>query len=281
MQHPGSTQTVGSPLMHPAHRMFGPFSPGMTMSPGAFWGRPGPGHAGNPYLNPAVGSPVLMHQSGVPGSPGGFFTMQAQPEEPSGYFPPVAAGRPPDTGYFPPVPVSSGLAHEISRDGYEDADGGTQTQSNSGSASARSDAGTDLGLRDSAGGLSSRATSWSTDGEGVDDAARRLEGMHVGGDNEDAAKGGRTHSRSAGSNAPPPPPALPHKTHSDQTGVQQAAATTSDDGTALPADALRDSELDASVISPAARRSSWGMEFAEQRRQSALKGIGLGFRHGM
>ncbi|KAI9068112.1 hypothetical protein FKP32DRAFT_1600740 [Trametes sanguinea] len=39
---------------HMQHVMtpFSPFSPGVTMSPGAFWGRPGTG--ANPYINPAV-----------------------------------------------------------------------------------------------------------------------------------------------------------------------------------------------------------------------------------
>jgi hypothetical protein len=75
-----------------------PFSPGVTMSPGAFWGRPGAGV--NPYA--AVGAPTHMQQQWVQhGSP--------LREDPGGYFPPV-----PPQEYFPFVPPSSsGLANEV------------------------------------------------------------------------------------------------------------------------------------------------------------------------
>ncbi|KIP06458.1 hypothetical protein PHLGIDRAFT_459263 [Phlebiopsis gigantea 11061_1 CR5-6] len=75
-----------------------PFSPGVAISPGAFWGRPGSGP--NPYINPAVGAPVH-----------------------SGYFPPVSPhAQAPEEGYFPPFVSSnstsrpSGLANEIQID---------------------------------------------------------------------------------------------------------------------------------------------------------------------
>lgn len=90
--------------LHHAHGAmlspYTPFSPGVAISPGAFWGRPGSG--ANPYINPAVGAPVH-----------------------SGYFPPVPPRGQPTEEYFPPfLPQStstaasrpSGLANEIQMD---------------------------------------------------------------------------------------------------------------------------------------------------------------------
>jgi hypothetical protein len=108
MQHQvfGLPQTPGGPPPFTLHmppqpspgfqppQLYTPFSPGLTMSPGAFWGRPGMNGAGpNPYINPAVGAPVHV----VQGSPGGFYMpvspghmtdMSAgiQAQEPRGYF---------------------------------------------------------------------------------------------------------------------------------------------------------------------------------------------------
>ena len=83
-----------------------PFSPGVTMSPGAFWGRPGAGV--NPYA--AVGAPIHMQPQWVQhGSP--------LREDTGGYFPPV-----PPQEYFPFVPPSlSGLANEVIPDGESSA----------------------------------------------------------------------------------------------------------------------------------------------------------------
>lgn len=83
-----------------------PFSPGVTMSPGAFWGRPGAGV--NPYA--AVGAPTHMQPQWV---------QHPSPmrEDPGGYFPPV-----PPQEYFPFVPPSSsGLANEVVPDGESSA----------------------------------------------------------------------------------------------------------------------------------------------------------------
>lgn len=121
---PGSSHTngTGDAQLQPHHHQGGyiahllphgpmlspytPFSPGVAMSPGAFWA----GSAGvNPYMNAAVGAPVHSQQ------------------QHSGYFPPVAQ-RPPEEpqGYFPPFMPSSaslsaskpsGLANEIQPDG--------------------------------------------------------------------------------------------------------------------------------------------------------------------
>ncbi|KAF9788638.1 hypothetical protein BJ322DRAFT_1050218 [Thelephora terrestris] len=83
-----------------------PFSPGVTMSPGALWGRPGAGV--NPYA--AVGAPThVQHQWVQHGSP--------LREEAGGYFPPVVPQE-----YFPFVPPSSsGLANEVVPDGESSA----------------------------------------------------------------------------------------------------------------------------------------------------------------
>ena len=83
-----------------------PFSPGVTMSPGAFWGRPGAGV--NPYA--AVGAPTHVPYQWVQhGSP--------LREDTGGYFPPVVPQE-----YFPFVPPSSsGLANEVVPDGESSA----------------------------------------------------------------------------------------------------------------------------------------------------------------
>ncbi|KAF9078738.1 hypothetical protein BDP27DRAFT_26623 [Rhodocollybia butyracea] len=107
-----------SPTHHPhpypvAHHQLTPFSPGLAMSPGAFWGRPGVAGAGpNPFINPAVGAPVHV----VQGSPGGFYFHphpspgipgsvgveigSGRAAEPGGYFDNVTYGG---QGYFPPM----------------------------------------------------------------------------------------------------------------------------------------------------------------------------------
>ncbi|RDB27901.1 hypothetical protein Hypma_002218 [Hypsizygus marmoreus] len=85
-----------------AYTPIGTFSPGVAMSPGAFWGRPGGGTA-NPMINPAVGAPVHVagghggHMSpGVPVGVGVGMNMSPgyYAREPAGYF---------DAGYFPPM----------------------------------------------------------------------------------------------------------------------------------------------------------------------------------
>lgn len=149
---PGSMQNLNTPPLHAAH-MLSTFSPGVTMSPGAFWGRPGGGV--NPFINPTVGAPV---HSG--GSPGGFFGMNMHPTSPGhptldesgGYFPPVT-----EAGYFPPMPSSS-LANEILRDKGNNVD------------SPSSEA-TDTGTHDGKDGSSSSATPWHT----PDEEAKLLE----------------------------------------------------------------------------------------------------------
>ncbi|OJT08221.1 hypothetical protein TRAPUB_893 [Trametes pubescens] len=101
-------------MMHMQHVMtpFSPFSPGVTMSPGAFWGRPGSG--ANPFINAAVGAPVRPGQTYYTAYPQ---QMQQQPQQQQQPEPDQQSqsqageqeGRPPD-GYFPPVAVSVAMA---------------------------------------------------------------------------------------------------------------------------------------------------------------------------
>lgn len=120
------------PPTHPSHPP-AIFSPASTMSPGAFWGRPG----GNTLTNAAVGAPVTMGKS----------------EEEIDYF---ASASTAGEGYFPPLPqAGSGLAHEILRDGSESVSGSggrqaasgpttdnrEETSTSSGGSSGRSSAG--------------------------------------------------------------------------------------------------------------------------------------------
>jgi hypothetical protein len=85
------------------------------MSPGTFWGRPGPGV--NPYA--AVGAPVHVQHTpyGMPAD-----SLAGLREDPGGYFPPV-----PPQDYFPFVPPSSGLANEVIPDSYSEDSGNTRT----------------------------------------------------------------------------------------------------------------------------------------------------------
>ena len=73
------------------------FSPASTMSPGAFWGRPG----GNPLSNAAVGAPVTKGQS----------------REEVDYFAGASTDASEGEGYFPPLPqTGSTLSKEILRE---------------------------------------------------------------------------------------------------------------------------------------------------------------------
>ncbi|KAF5371686.1 hypothetical protein D9758_003393 [Tetrapyrgos nigripes] len=119
-EHAHAPQQHQRPHPHPAHAHLAqltPFSPGVAMSPGTFWGRPGVAGP-NPYLNLAVGAPVHAGQM----SPGGFFFHPYHPHspgiptpgaipgsvdveigsrgggEPGGYFDSALS-----QGYFPPV----------------------------------------------------------------------------------------------------------------------------------------------------------------------------------
>lgn len=141
-----------------------PFSPGVTMSPGAFWGRPGTG--GNPYINPAVGAPVHPHSAGPmtphhmqtphgPIPPPFYAMRQPSMSEEAGYFPPVPSVQyaqqlaqvytsqdgqqqqeqqpqmEEPQGYFPFIPPAasrpSGLSQEISASSGEGTSGGARS----------------------------------------------------------------------------------------------------------------------------------------------------------
>ncbi|KAJ8516753.1 hypothetical protein ONZ45_g5968 [Pleurotus djamor] len=80
---------------HPAvahHHMVTAFSPGVAMSPGSVYGRPGA--PSNPFINPAVGAPVHMHvgyphplpSPGYYPPPHSFSPGEVQVPEPGGYF---------------------------------------------------------------------------------------------------------------------------------------------------------------------------------------------------
>ncbi|KAL5481015.1 hypothetical protein ACEPAI_9956 [Sanghuangporus weigelae] len=191
----GMGMALMSPSMHLPHHVFQPFTPGTVMSPGAFYGRPNGGPPRGSYLNPAVGSPVMVHPpyglhshpGSQPGSPYYFQDPNGGPygEEPNGYFPPVGpSAQPRHEGYFPPVSAlgSSGLANEILRDGnsMNTGEGNSserpvheRNDSATGSAPTSSENGpsedADAGRARSS---SSGATSWRSDENagGADDA---------------------------------------------------------------------------------------------------------------
>lgn len=96
-----------------------PMTPGVTMTPGAFWPQA-------PWINPAPGAPVHAddhrHNQGYPQNSGGdYFPPQKELDDKTGYFPPV-----------------SSLANEIFKEGSEFHSGarGEEGHSRSSSASA-------------------------------------------------------------------------------------------------------------------------------------------------
>ncbi|KIM46674.1 hypothetical protein M413DRAFT_260685 [Hebeloma cylindrosporum] len=128
----------------------GAFSPGVSMSPGTFYGRPGDVPGPNPHINAAVGAPVHVVQMH---SPLGMVRMQQQQQQGQGQgqggpMPPPHGGHPthgayfyamsspkkgPPTGmepqgYFDPMhfPVGAVLPGVVN-----DAEGGMQMQSQS------------------------------------------------------------------------------------------------------------------------------------------------------
>ena len=115
------------------------FSPASTMSPGAFWGRPG----GNPLTNAAVGAPVTKGQS----------------EEEIDYFSGAGNDASEGEGYFPPLPQSgSALSKEILR---EDSIGERQT--------ALTENGVDQGVSTSNGSSGRASAKERASGSGVDE----------------------------------------------------------------------------------------------------------------
>jgi hypothetical protein len=97
----------GPPILSHSNHPAVAFSPASTMSPGAFWGRPG----GNPLTNAAVGAPVTKGQSG----------------EEVDYFSGASTDASEGESYFPPLPQpGSTLADEILRKEPEDGIGERQ-----------------------------------------------------------------------------------------------------------------------------------------------------------
>jgi hypothetical protein len=87
----------GPPTLSQSNHAAVAFSPASTMSPGAFWGRPG----GNPLTNAAVGAPITKGQSG----------------EGTDYFSGASTDAGEGEGYFPPLPqTGSTLSKEILRE---------------------------------------------------------------------------------------------------------------------------------------------------------------------
>jgi hypothetical protein len=74
----------GPPTLSQSNHPAIAFSPASTMSPGAFWGRPG----GNPLTNAAVGAPVTKGQSGE--GIDYFLGASTDANEGEGYFPPLS-----------------------------------------------------------------------------------------------------------------------------------------------------------------------------------------------
>ena len=215
-------QSPYDPARHMPHHVmtpFAPFSPGVTMSPGAFWGRPGSG-AVNPFINPAVGAPVH-------GSPGYFWPPRGQPSaEEQGYFPPVPPQPQPEGSYFPSVPPSasrpSGLANELgrgdsgsdpasSRLGAEGSDRPENGRTRSGASEATTATGaTGTGSRPS----SSQGTSWQTDVDSEDPGMvaleKEIDALAVADDdaverrNGEHAKPRAYSAQAAGAEHPPP-----------------------------------------------------------------------------
>ncbi|OAX36630.1 hypothetical protein K503DRAFT_288209 [Rhizopogon vinicolor AM-OR11-026] len=91
-----------------------PMTPGVTMTPGAFWPQA-------PWINPAPGAPVHAddHGHSYPQNSGGdYFPPQSEPDD--------------ETGYFPPV---SSLANEIFKEGSEFHSDAREEESHSRSSS--------------------------------------------------------------------------------------------------------------------------------------------------
>ncbi|KAF8270448.1 hypothetical protein EI94DRAFT_1722710 [Lactarius quietus] len=148
------------PPTHPTHppTIFPP--PPSTMSPGAFWGRPG----GNTLTNAAVGAPVTKGKS----------------EDEIDYFASAStAGNEGEEGYFPPLPQSgSSLSNEILREEPESASGSSGSQATS--AGHATENGPDREVSSNSGSSGRSSANERFGGSGIDGVIERFHGgMHI------------------------------------------------------------------------------------------------------
>ena len=147
------------PPTYPTHPppIFPP-GPPSTMSPGAFWGRPG----GNTLTNAAVGAPVTKGQS----------------EEEIDYFASASTADNVGEGYFPSLPqAGSNLSYEILREEPESASGGS-SESQGASDRRASENGPEREEVSSNSGSSGRSS--ANERIGIDGVVERLHGgMHI------------------------------------------------------------------------------------------------------
>ena len=231
---PPITPSMPSFSFVPAHAAF---SPGLTMSPGAFWGRPGGG--GNPFINAAVGAPVRGEQGASgQGQAQAYERGPARGEDESdeqgaregdGYFPPV----PREDSYFSYVPASgSRLANEILRNGEGAGAGVGVGTGASGESEASGSGGKSAAGSAGEGVVGDTWREGEGDREGVNGVLERMREVDIGDDvfwngwangrggagagagaGREAAQ--RAQSVSAHTSPPPPPPVQIHRTGSD------------------------------------------------------------------
>jgi hypothetical protein len=150
------------PPTHPSYHPPMIFPPASTMSPGAFWGRPG----GNTLTNAAVGAPVTKGKS----------------EEEIDYFATANTAGNEGEGYFPPLTqTGSGLSHEILHEEPESASGSSERQPSSGRTTAENGPDGEEVSSNSGSGSSSRSSAGERmGGAGIDGVIERLHGsMHI------------------------------------------------------------------------------------------------------
>ncbi|KAI0090430.1 hypothetical protein BDY19DRAFT_771850 [Irpex rosettiformis] len=219
------TQGAYFPHLPPGHAAmlspYTPFSPGVAMTPGAFWGRPG--SAANPYINPAVGAPVHTSQSGY------FPPVPRQPEEPQGYFPPFFGGTSSSTS------KPSGLANEIELESTSGESSALGAELNYVVDAGPNSNGTTVttlpGTEASPNPPSSSGTSWQTDSADrspLGDVVKAMDKLGVHDVTSDPSREGllKPRSNSAGALNGPEHPGIP-RTGSDPVQKTPAFPTAS------------------------------------------------------
>jgi hypothetical protein len=172
------------PPTHPSHPPT-IFPPGSTMSPGAFWGRPG----GNTLTNAAVGAPVTRGIS----------------EEEIDYFASTNTVGNEGEGYFSVQPqAGSGLSHEILRD-EPGSSGSSEKQVSSGHADENGPDREDVSSNSGSSGQSSAYE--RIGGTSIDGVIDRLHvGMHISlhGPEGTLRSEEQRYPRGSGESIPPP-----------------------------------------------------------------------------